>query len=69
MSAPGMWMPKQNYGKQWIVNYSVVMSGDLVEAHRKFRVKADASEFVKEAKETFAADSRIESVKFEVSKI
>ena len=46
MSSPGMWMPKQKDGKNWIVSYSGIANGEAFNQDRKFRVREDARDFV-----------------------
>ena len=57
MNGPGMWMPKQKEGKNWVVDYTIDMDGKTHTQNRKFRVQEDAYEFVKELKK-LVADSR-----------
>ena len=49
----GMWMPKQKYGKNWELNFSVTLLNDgtsIVDRRKSFRVKADAAEWIREMK-------------------
>jgi hypothetical protein len=71
MRGPGMWMPKQKDGKNWIVNYTITKAdGTVGQQSRKFRVRDDAHRFINRAKE-LRDDPRTDIVKFEhkVSKI
>lgn len=55
MNGPGMWMPTRQDGKNWIVNYTVTLEdGTTHDQHRKFRVRADAYEFISRTKELIA---------------
>ena len=69
MRGPGMWMPKQKEGKNWVVNYTVVVNGESKDSARMFRVRQDAVDFVAEAKSLFSKDKRVSSSKFSISKI
>ena len=66
----GMWQPKQKDGKNWIVNYTITMDGEDHVQSRKFRVRDDAQQFVKRAKE-LVADPRTTATKVvaKISKI
>ena len=65
---PGMWMPKQKDGKNWIVSYTAVINGKTVNVDRKFRVKSDASNFIKDSTKILKADDRVTSFKFDKPK-
>lgn len=65
----GMWMPKQKDGKNWIVNYTITLDGEDHNQSRKFRVREDASDFVKQSKLTLSRDDRVSSSKFKISKL
>lgn len=64
----GQWAAKQKDGKNWVVEYNLKVSGEVVQQNRKFRIKADALAFVKEAKQIFAQDERASDVSFKVDK-
>jgi len=49
----GMWQPKRKDGKNWKVSYSGTYNGKPFEQTRSFRIKADATQFIKTAKSTF----------------
>ena len=67
---PGMWMPKQKDGKNWIVNYTITMDGEDHTQSRKFRVRDNAYVFVNKMKD-LVADPRTTAtnVTYKVSKI
>jgi len=65
MNGPGMWMPKQKDGKNWEVSYSGLYEGKPFATSRKFRVKANALDFIKASKKTFALDDRVSNIVFE----
>jgi len=65
---PGMWMPKQKDGKNWIVSYSAVINGKTVNVDRKFRVKSDALDFIKDSTKILKKDDRVTSFKFDKPK-
>jgi len=65
---PGMWMPKQKDGKNWIVSYSITMNGKTTKVDRKFRIKSDASNFIKDSTKTLKKDDRVTSFKFDKPK-
>jgi hypothetical protein len=65
---PGMWMPKQKDGKNWIVAYSITMNGKTTKVDRKFRIKSDASNFIKDSTKTLKKDDRVTSFKFDKPK-
>ena len=69
ISGPGMWMPKQKEGKNWVVNYTIVLNSKPHEQSRKFRVRADAYDFIEESKRQLSRDSRVTSSKFKVEKL
>lgn len=63
-AGPGMWMPKQKDGKNWIVEYEVTVSGKVHNQSRKFRVKSDAQRFITSSKKTFKDDARVTKYSF-----
>ena len=65
---PGMWMPKQKDGKNWIVAYSITMNGKTTKVDRKCRIKSDASNFIKDSTKTLKKDDRVTSFKFDKPK-
>ena len=65
---PGMWMPKQKDGKNWIVAYSITMNGKTTKVDRKFRIKSDAFNFIKDSTKTLKKDDRVTSFKFDKPK-
>jgi len=68
-SGPGMWMPKQKTGKNWIVNYTVTLNGAKHICARKFRVKSDATDFVRDSKNTLRKNSDVSSFHFKTNKL
>ena len=69
MSGPGMWMPKQKSGKNWSVDYTIVINGESNTCERKFRVKEDAAHFVTQSKRTLSLDERVTEYTFKVRKL
>lgn len=65
----GMWMPKQKDGKNWIVNYEIILNGETKRQSRKFRVRHDAQVFINRAKQVLSRDGRVETASFKLSKI
>ena len=68
MSHIGMYQPQQKDGKNWIVKYSITLNGVVKENSRKFRVRADAQNFVTNAKSTVSRDDRVTASSFKISK-
>jgi hypothetical protein len=68
MSGPGMWMPKQKDGKNWIVKYVIRLNGEYHHESRKFRVRADGYDFITTSKATLEANSEVDYFKFMVPK-
>jgi len=62
-------MPTRKDGKNWIVEYSCLLNGEHFEQSRKFRIRADAQEFIKSAKAAFKRDERVTKVKFKLNKL
>ena len=60
----GMWMPKQKDGKNWQVDYTATHDGEVVNQSRKFRVREDATAFIKNAKEVFSRNRRVTEFNF-----
>ena len=69
MSGPGMWMPKQKEGKNWEVIYSGKINGEDFSQSRKFRIRADAQDFINDSKPLFARDERVSDVSFKIGSI
>lgn len=70
MRGPGMWMPKQKDGKNWIVKFTFTFKGEGDKNNsRKFRIKADALEFIKFAKNHIENDERVIGSTFKLEKL
>jgi len=66
---PGMWMPKQKEGKNWIVKYSITINGKVHKQTRKFRIRADATDFIKHAKGVLKSNDDATNWKFTIEKL
>ena len=69
MNGPGMWMPKRKYGKHWQVSYSLTVGRETHEKTRKFRVKADARDFVDYVKSLSKRNPDITNFTFKIEKL
>jgi hypothetical protein len=65
----GMWQPKRKDGKNWRVDYTITLDGEDHTQTRKFRVRADATDFVRNAKHTLKQNPAVTAYTFKVSKI
>jgi hypothetical protein len=60
----GMWQPKQKDGKNWQVDYTITLDGNVHNQSRKFRVRDDATDFIKTSKNTLDRNDNVTHYKF-----